>query len=237
MHNLLHLDAKVLQSLVVHPVHANNLGTTVTSGGWNTPVCASLKRFGLRYRRWLRPSEQFDLIPDFVSIIWSRQQSKFSLQSFRIWTRSDQKDPLELLEGSRISRKGFERLANDCAIKGGDLLQLMGSGIEENMGVGQAEVREFLRASGFTPPPPLKELPPPPSCPPSLGPPRTAPPSPSSPHKETAESPRSQRRGQSGENWELHTSRLAQSLSPRSLPSVHWQTRRNTRRRGRRRAW
>jgi hypothetical protein len=113
------LGAKVLQSLVVHPVHANNLGTTVTSGGWNTPVCPSLKRFGLRYRRWLRPSEHFDLIPDFVSIIWSRQQSNFSLQSFRIWTRSDQKGPLELLEGSRISREGFERLANDCAIKEG----------------------------------------------------------------------------------------------------------------------
>jgi hypothetical protein len=47
------LGAKVLQTLVVHPVHADNSGTTVTSGGWNTPVCPSLKRFGLRYRRWL----------------------------------------------------------------------------------------------------------------------------------------------------------------------------------------
>jgi hypothetical protein len=170
------LGAKVLQSLVVHPVHANNLDTTVTSGGWDTPVCPSLKRFGLRYRRWLRPSEYFDLIPAFVPIIWSRQQSTFSLQSFRIWTRIDQKDPLELLEGSRISRKGFERLANGCKIEGGDLLQLVASGLVENMGVGQAEVREFLRASGFTPPPP-------PSFPPSLGPPKTAPPRPSSRRK------------------------------------------------------
>jgi hypothetical protein len=155
------LDEKILQSIVVHPVYANKLGITITSREWNTPVCPSLKRFGLRYRRWLRPREHFDLIPDFVSIIWSRQQSKFSLQSFRICTRGDQKDPLELLEDSWINRKGFERLASDCAIKRRDLIQLMGSGLVENMGVGQTEVREFLGVSGFT-------YPPPPRSPPSL---------------------------------------------------------------------
>jgi hypothetical protein len=154
------LGAKALQSLVVHPVHANNLGTTVTSGGWNTPVCPSLKRFGLRYRRWLRPSEHFDLIPDLASIIWSRQQSTFSLQSFRIWTRSDQQDPVELLGGLGISRIGFERLANDCAIKIEDLVQLVASGLVENMSVGRTEVRKFLRVSGFTLP---RKPPPPPS--------------------------------------------------------------------------
>jgi hypothetical protein len=143
------LGAKVLQSLVVHPVHANNVGTNVTSGGWNTPVCPSLKRFGLRYRRWLRSTEHFDLIPDFVSIIWSRQQSRFSLRSFRIWTRSDQQDPVELLGVLGIGRTGFERLASDCAIKIEDLSQLVANGLVENMGVGRAEVGEFLRVSGF----------------------------------------------------------------------------------------
>jgi hypothetical protein len=124
------LGAKALQSLFVHPVHANNLGTTATLGGQNTntPVCPSLKRFGLRYQRWLRPSEHFDLIPAFMSIIWSRQQSKFSMQSFRIWTRGDEEDPLELIEGSWISLEGFERLANESAI---DLLQLITSRLEE----------------------------------------------------------------------------------------------------------
>jgi hypothetical protein len=146
------VGAKVLQSLVVHPAHANNLDTTVTPGKWDTPVCPSLKRFGLRYRRWLRPSEQFDSISVFAPIIWSRQQSTFSLQSFRIWTKSDQKDPLELLEGLQISRKGFERLANDCAISIENLLQLVPSGLVENIGVGQAEVGELLRVSGFTSP-------------------------------------------------------------------------------------
>jgi hypothetical protein len=164
------LGAKVWQSLVVHPVHANNLGTTFTSGRWNTPLCPSLKRLGLRYRRWLRPSEHFDLIPDIVCIIWSRQQSEFSLKSFWIWTRSDQMDPLELLEGSRISHIGFRRLANDCAIKSRDLSHLMGSGLVENMGIGQAEVKEFLSLSGFTSPP-LQPLQPPQ---PPLSPPKTA---------------------------------------------------------------
>jgi len=122
--------AKALQSLAVHPVHANNLGTTAALGILNAPVCPSLRRFGLRYRRWLRSSEHFDLIPEIMSVILSRQQSKISLQSFHIWTSRDQKDPLELIEGSWISHKGFERLTSDGAR---DLLQLVVSRLLENM--------------------------------------------------------------------------------------------------------
>ena len=103
------LGGKVLQSLIVH---ANNMGTTFTPGGLNTPVCPSLKRFGLRYRRWLRSSEHFDLIPDIMSIACSRQLSMFHLQSFRVRRSSDQEDPLELIQGSWINLDGFERLAN-----------------------------------------------------------------------------------------------------------------------------
>jgi len=72
------------------------------------------------------------MIPEFVSIIWSRQQSKFSLENLCIWTGSDQK-PLELIEGSQISLRGFERLANDGAIKGGSLLDLVVGRLVENM--------------------------------------------------------------------------------------------------------
>ena len=127
------LGATVLQSLVVHPIHTNNRDTTATPGRRNTPVCPSLKRFGLQYRRWLRPSEHFDLIPEFISIIWSRQRSKYSLQSFQIWRRSDQQDPVELIAGGWINLEGFERLANDGAIKGENLLQLMAGRLVENM--------------------------------------------------------------------------------------------------------
>ena len=128
------LGVKVLQSLVVHPVQAGNIGTTSAPVGRNPPACPLLKQFGIRYRRWLRPTEDFDLIPEFMSIIRSRQQSKCSLQSFRIWRSSNQKDPLDLIEGSRISLKGFERLANVSAMKGGNLLELVASRLLEVSG-------------------------------------------------------------------------------------------------------
>jgi hypothetical protein len=121
------LGVKVLQVLVVPSVHANDLDTADTLGGGDTPVCPSLKRLGLRYRRWLRPCERFHLIPMIISIIWSRQRSEFSLQSFRIWNGSEQKGPLELIEGAWISLTGFEHLAKDSAFKGEGLLRLVAS--------------------------------------------------------------------------------------------------------------
>ena len=124
------LGVKVLQSLVVHQVHADVIGTTAIPVGWNTPVCPSLKRFRLRYRRWLRSSEYFDLIPEFISIIWSRQQSGIPLQSFYVWKNTDQEHPVELIEGSWISLKGFEWLAND---RERNLLQLMAGRLVGNM--------------------------------------------------------------------------------------------------------
>ena len=124
------LGAKVLQSLIVCPAHASNLGTTVTSVGGYAPVCPSLKRFGLRYRRWLRPSEDFHLIMELMSIIWSREHSKVPLQSFCIWKSNDQQHPLELIEGSSFSPKGFELLGN---AEGGSLLQLVVSRVMEKM--------------------------------------------------------------------------------------------------------
>ena len=101
------LGVKVLRSLVVRPVHANDMDSTATPGGWSLPICPSLKRFGLRYRRWLRPSEHFDLVPGIIPIVWSRQLSTLSLQSFRIW-RGDQKDPLELIQESGINVTGLD---------------------------------------------------------------------------------------------------------------------------------
>jgi hypothetical protein len=70
------------------------------------------------------------MIPEFMSIIWSRQQSGLSLQRFSVWTSSDQKDPVELIEGSWISLEGFEWLANDGAR---NLLQLVVGKLVGNM--------------------------------------------------------------------------------------------------------
>ena len=124
------LEAKVLQSLVVHTSYADNRDTTAASLGCNAPVCPSLTRFGLRYRRWLRKSEHFDLIPEFMSIIWSRQQSGIPLDRFYVWRSSDQKDPVELIEGSWISLEGFELLAKDGKM---NLLQLVVGRLVGNM--------------------------------------------------------------------------------------------------------
>ena len=124
------LGAKALQSLIVYPVHASNLGTIDPPAGGYTPVCPSLRRFGVRYSRWLRRCEHFDLIPELASIIWSRQHSKVSLESFRIWKGSDQKHPLELIEGSSFSLKGFELLGT---VGGGDWLQSVVSRLVEKM--------------------------------------------------------------------------------------------------------
>ena len=133
------LGARVVQSLIVQPVHANNLGAAFTPGEVNVPLCPSLRRFGLKYHRWLRSSEHFDLIPDFVSIIWSRQRSNCPLQSFQVWTRGDQKDPLELIEDSRISLEGFGCLANSGGRKGDDLFDLLVMRLVQNVSKPSAE--------------------------------------------------------------------------------------------------
>ena len=119
------LGVKALQSLVVHPVHANNLGTTTAHGARYAPLCPSLKRFGLRYRRWLRPSENFDLIPELLTMILSRQRSKFSLETFQLWKGSDQMEPLQLIRRSWISLTAFKCLTNKGALRAEDLLCLV----------------------------------------------------------------------------------------------------------------
>ena len=112
------LGAKFFQSLIIQPVHASNLGANPTPGESEAPLCPLLRRFGLKYDRWLRSSEQFDLIPVFASIILSRARSNYSLQRFSIWMMTNQKDPLELIEGSRMSHNGLERLAEESRFLG-----------------------------------------------------------------------------------------------------------------------
>jgi len=91
------LGVKVLQSLIVKSVHASNTGAASTTKGWHPPLCPSLKRFGLKYRRWLRSSEHFDMALVAASIIWSRGRSNRALQSFHVWRKCDKEAPLELV--------------------------------------------------------------------------------------------------------------------------------------------
>ena len=122
------LGAKLFQSLIVQPDHVGKPSTVYTPRESRAPLCPLLKRFGLKYRRWLRLSEDFNLIPDFVSVIGSRECSNYSLQSFSIWMASTEKDPLELIEQSRISRKGLRRLAFESGTKG-ELLETITTGL------------------------------------------------------------------------------------------------------------
>ena len=115
------LGGTVLRSLVLHPVHASNMGATSRPGELSAPLCPSLRRFGLDYDRWLRPTEQFDLIPVLVSIIQSRQHSNYALERSSLWTTSDQEDPFEFIERSQMNIEGFRRLASVSGIKGDSL--------------------------------------------------------------------------------------------------------------------
>ena len=111
------LRAKVFQSLVGQPAHASNLGAPSIPGELGARLCPLLRRLGLKYDRWLRPSEQFDLTPVFVTVIRSRQYSNCPLESFSLRMRNDQRDPLELIEGSQMSVEGFKRLAKESGIQ------------------------------------------------------------------------------------------------------------------------
>ena len=107
------LKATVFQSLVPHQVHTSNMGMTSSPGELSVPLCPSLRQFGLKYDRWLRPTEQFDLIPVLTSFIHSRQHSNYALESFNLWTTSGQKDPLELIERSQMCVEEFRRLVEE----------------------------------------------------------------------------------------------------------------------------
>ena len=109
------LGATVFQSLVLHPVHTSNMGTTSSPGELSAPLCPSLRRFGLKYDRWLRKTEQFDLIPVLMSFIQSRQNSNYALESFDLWTTSEQSTSIGLIN-SQMSIYGFRQLAKESRI-------------------------------------------------------------------------------------------------------------------------
>ena len=101
------LGAKVLQSFIIQPIIP---GAISIPGESSTPLCPLLRRFVLKYRRWLRPSEEFDLVPVFSSMIKSRHYSSYPLRSFSLWITDYQENPFELIEGSTTSYEGFDHL-------------------------------------------------------------------------------------------------------------------------------
>jgi len=120
------LRAKVLQPLIAQPVHASSTGTTSPYEEWDARLCPSLQRFGLKYHRWLRPSEHFDLIPDILFIISSRQHSNCPLHSFSVWIGGNYHPTFELIDGreGRINESDVELLADKSSIGREDLLRI-----------------------------------------------------------------------------------------------------------------
>ena len=113
------LGAKVFRSLIVWPTHR----------GRRAPLCPSLKRLRLKYRRWLRQTERFNVIPDLMFAIKSRERSNYALESLNICMTSNQEDPLELIEESRMSQEGLQRLANMSGITGERFSELVTTGL------------------------------------------------------------------------------------------------------------
>ena len=101
------LGAKVLQSFIIQPIIP---GAISIPGESSAPLCPLLRRFVLKYRRWLRPSEEFDLVPVFWSMIKSRHYSSYPLRSFSLWITDYQENPFELIERSTTSYEGFDHL-------------------------------------------------------------------------------------------------------------------------------
>ena len=119
------LGAQIFQSLVIPPAHDSDLGAQSTQGETGTVLCPLLRRFGLKYDRWLRSSERFDLISVFASVIQSRQHSNYALEGFDLWIWSGQGNPLELIKGSEINVKGFDRLLK--IIEGKEAVEVAGN--------------------------------------------------------------------------------------------------------------
>ena len=116
------IGAKVFQSLVVQQVDLVYPRTASSPEQLGVPLCPFLKRFGLKYDRWLRSSKQFNLIPVFMSIIRSRQhlhhsKGGFSLESFTLHMKRDQKNPLKLIRRYGVSVIGFMNLADASEVE------------------------------------------------------------------------------------------------------------------------
>ena len=111
------LGAKVFRSLVVQLVDSNSLGATSTPGQPGALLCPWLKQFALKYDHWLQPSEEFDLIPAFMSIIRSRAHSGRPLRNFKLQMKRDQMESLELIKGSGLSVIGLRQLADESKVQ------------------------------------------------------------------------------------------------------------------------
>jgi hypothetical protein len=64
---------------------AEGVSTIDSSPAWTASLCPNLRVLGLKYRRWLRESENDELIPLLQKIVETRSKSDMPLHSFKFW--------------------------------------------------------------------------------------------------------------------------------------------------------
>jgi hypothetical protein len=107
------LRATFFKAFMAVPPKFKDWDVAPAVGEWHAMLCPSLKVLGLQYRRWLRSTEEFELAPSFMAMIWSRQWSECPLQSFRVSLMGNQHEqPLELIGESQMNLKAFAPLAS-----------------------------------------------------------------------------------------------------------------------------
>jgi len=122
------LHGGFFEALIPRPPPEDDWNTALAVGKWHMRLCPSLKVFGLWYTRCLRPTEEFELVPTFMAITWSRRWLTGSLKRFHIRFTDDQKEPLELTHSSSsTSREAFELMASSIYVKQGQPFNLVGS--------------------------------------------------------------------------------------------------------------
>jgi len=107
------LHGGFFEALIPRPSPEDDWNTALAIGKWHMRLCPSLVEFGLWYTRWLRPTEEFDLVPTFMAIAWSITLLTGSLKRFLIRFADDQKEPLVLSEHSSSTfLEAFELMAS-----------------------------------------------------------------------------------------------------------------------------
>jgi len=107
------LHGGFFEALIPRPSPEDDWNTALAVGKWHMRLCPSLVELGLWYMRWLRPTEEFELVPIFMAIAWSRGWLTGSFKRFHIGLADDQKEPLGLIKDpSSTFLKALELLAS-----------------------------------------------------------------------------------------------------------------------------
>jgi len=86
-------------SSIPGPNSASARPNGASSNLWVAPLIPNLRCFGVRYRRWIRETEEDNITPLLKKIIQSREKTEVPLRSVKFWPNKDtpEEDALELV--------------------------------------------------------------------------------------------------------------------------------------------